>query len=231
MTIAKLPRRNADSAASEAAGLVWGHLARQVAGPTATASNLARALAPVYGETLNRAVITFDSVGGAIRINHVFFPLRNSPLVRSEYDRLVAFLLEAYSYSAWCPPVMSEWRELAHRHLLEMHCPWTQILDVSLQLVSDGSPLPSNLADVNLAELHAVALASPFPVVFRRCGLLIARLSLPFPLPVCTSSPPSRAFHQGRPHTGESPALGPVRRVRKDRCARQEEAPRAPFLF
>ena len=71
MTLAKIPLRNADSAASEAAGLVWGHLARQVADHTATAAKLARALAPVYGVTWNRAVITSDSVGWTGGINHV----------------------------------------------------------------------------------------------------------------------------------------------------------------
>ena len=120
-TIAKLPRRDADSAASETAGLVWGHLARQVADPTATAAKLARALDPVYGVTWNRAVINSDAVGGTGGINRVFCLLRNSPLVRSAYGRLVAFMMEAYSYSPLFPPEMSERRDLAHRHRLEMH--------------------------------------------------------------------------------------------------------------
>ena len=110
MVIAKLPRRIADSAASEAAGMVWGHLARQLAGPTATAAKLARALAPVYGVTWNRSVITSNADGGENEINRVFFLLRNSPLSRSEYGRLVAFMLEAYSYSSLFPPELSEWR-------------------------------------------------------------------------------------------------------------------------
>ena len=98
MTIAKLPRRNADSAAAEGDGLVWGHLARQVAGPTATAGKLALALAPVYGVTWNSAVITSDAVGGTDNINRVCCLLRNSPpLNRSEYVRLGAFLEEAYT--------------------------------------------------------------------------------------------------------------------------------------
>ena len=167
MTIAKLPRRNADSAAAEGDGLVWGHLARQVAGPTATAAKFARALAPVYGVTWNRAVITPDAVGWAGIINHVCCVIRNPHLVRSEYDRIVAFMLEAYSYSSSFPPGMSEWRELAHRHRLEMRSPWDQILAVSPQMVSTGYHRPSNLADVNLSELHAMASESPFPVVFR----------------------------------------------------------------
>ena len=54
--------RNADVAAAEAAGLVWGHLARQVADPTTTAAKLARALDPVYRDTWNRALITSDAV-------------------------------------------------------------------------------------------------------------------------------------------------------------------------
>ena len=47
-----------------------------------------------------------------------------------------------------------------------MHSPWDQLLAVSLQLVSAGFPLPSNLADVNLSDLHAMASASPFPAAF-----------------------------------------------------------------
>ena len=89
------------------------------------------------------------------------------PLVRSEYDRLADFMIGAYSYSTLFPPEMSEWRELPQRHRLEMHFPWDQLLAVSLQLVSAGFSLPSNLADVNLSELHAMASASPFPVAFR----------------------------------------------------------------
>ena len=110
MAITKLPPHNADSAASEATGLVWGHLARQVAGPTATSVKLARALVPVYGVTWNRAVRTSDAVGGTNEINRVFCLLRNPPLVRSEYGRLVAFILEAYTYSSLFPPELSEWR-------------------------------------------------------------------------------------------------------------------------
>ena len=62
---------------------------------------------------------------------------------------------------------MREWRALAHRHRLEMHFRWDQILAVSLQLVSYGFPMPSNLDEVNLSELHAMASLSPFTVVFR----------------------------------------------------------------
>ena len=132
MVITTLPRRNADSDASEAAGLVWGHLARHVVDPNATAAKLSRALVPVYGVTWNRAVITSTAVGGTTEINRVCCLLRNSNLARSEYGRLVAFVLEAYSYSSLFPPEMSEWRELAHRHRLEMHFPWGQLLAISL---------------------------------------------------------------------------------------------------
>ena len=48
-----------------------------------------------------------------------------------------------------------------------MHFPWDQLLAVSLHLVSAGSPLPSNMDEVNLSELRAMASASPFPVAFR----------------------------------------------------------------
>ena len=99
MAVTTLPRHNVDSAASEAAALVWGHLARQVADPNATAAKLARALAPVYGVTWNRAAITSTAVGGTNEINRILCLLRNSNLVRSEYDRLTAFMLEAYSFS------------------------------------------------------------------------------------------------------------------------------------
>ena len=76
-------------------------------------------------------------------------------------------MLEAYSYASLFPPEMSEWRELPHRHRLEMHFPRDQLLAVSLQLVSAGFPLPSNLDDGDLSELHAMASASPFPGAFR----------------------------------------------------------------
>ena len=68
MVVTTIPLRNVDSAASEAAGLVWGHLARQVADPDATAAKLARALVPVYGVTWNRAVITSGAVGGLVKL-------------------------------------------------------------------------------------------------------------------------------------------------------------------
>ena len=48
-----------------------------------------------------------------------------------------------------------------------MHTPWGQISDVSLQLVSAGFSLASKLVEVNLSELHAMALLSPSPLVFR----------------------------------------------------------------
>ena len=111
------------------------------------------------------------------------------PLVRSEYDRLADFMIGAYSYSTLFPPEMSEWRELAHRRRLEMHFPWDQLLAVSLQLVSAGCPMPANLADVNLSELHAMASASPFPVAFRAVWPTArAAFAPPFPLPGNTSS-------------------------------------------
>ena len=112
-------------------------------------------------------MITSDAVGGARSINHGFFLLRNPPLIRSEYGRLLAFLREAYSYASLSPPEMREWRELAQRHRLEMNSPWNQISDVSLKPVSDGFPLPSNLGEVYLSESHAMASLSPFPVVFK----------------------------------------------------------------
>ena len=62
---------------------------------------------------------------------------------------------------------MGEWGERAQRFRLEMHFPWCQLLATSLQLVSAGLPLPSNLAEVNASELHVTAAASPFPVAFR----------------------------------------------------------------
>ena len=68
MVITTLPRRNADPDASQAAGLVWGHLARQFADPNATAAKLARALVPVYGVTWNIAVITSTAVGGEMKL-------------------------------------------------------------------------------------------------------------------------------------------------------------------
>ena len=138
MVVTTLPLCNVDSASSEAAGLVWGHLERQVADPDASAAKLARALVPVYGVTWNRAVITSDAVGGTNEINRVLCLLRNSNLVRSEYDRLAAFMLQSYSHSSLFPPEMSEWRELAQRHRLEMHFAWGQLLATSLQLASAG---------------------------------------------------------------------------------------------
>ena len=108
MVATTLPLQNVDSAASEAAGLVWGHLARQLAGPSASAAKLARALVPVYGMTWNREVTTSPAVGGANEINRVLCLLRNSNLVRSEYDCLAAFMVQAYSHSSISFPVGNE---------------------------------------------------------------------------------------------------------------------------
>ena len=226
MVITTLPRRNADSAASEAAGLVWGHLARQVADPNATATKLARALVPVYGVTWNRAVITSTAVGGTTEINRVCCLLRNSNLARSEYGRLVAFVLEAYSYSSLFPPEMSEWRELAHRHRLEMHFPWGQLLAISLQLVSAGFPLPSNLDEVNIAELHAMASAPPSRWLAEPCGRRLAQLLPPFPQPVNTSPLPTSSS----PRTATSwPSVDTLRSLRcpaRSLCAQRRNVAR-----
>ena len=107
MVVTKVPLRNADVAAAEAAGLVLGHLSR----PTATSAKLARALVPVYGVTWNRAVITSDAVGGTDDMNCVCCLRRSSPLNRSEYDRSAAFLKEAYTDASLFPPYMDEWLE------------------------------------------------------------------------------------------------------------------------
>ena len=46
MVVTAAPMRNIDAAAAAAAGLVWGHLARQVGTPGIPAIQLERALAP-----------------------------------------------------------------------------------------------------------------------------------------------------------------------------------------
>ena len=47
MVITAIPHRNVDSAVAAAAALAWGHLARQVADPEASAEKLAHAVVPV----------------------------------------------------------------------------------------------------------------------------------------------------------------------------------------
>ena len=177
MAVTKVPLRNADVAAAEAAGLVWGHLARQVEGPTATASKLARALAPVYGVTWNRAAITADAFGGTDNINRVCCLMRNSPLIRSECDRLAALLKEAYTDASLSPPEMGDWRATAQRRRQEMHFHWGRILAVCAQLAAAGFPRPPSLSAVGLSELHAVAMKSPAPPpppMFSGCLVLCA---------------------------------------------------------
>ena len=104
--------------------LAWGHLARQVADPEASAANLDQAIVPVYGVSWNRTVITSQAVGGANEINRSPCLLRNSNLARLEYDRLAAFMLQSYSHSSLFPPEMGEWREIAQRYRAELHFPW-----------------------------------------------------------------------------------------------------------
>ena len=167
MVVTTVPLSNVDSAVAQAAALAWGHLARQVADPEASAAKLAQAIVPVYGISWNRNVITSQAVGGTNEINRVLCLLRNSNLARSEYVRLAAFMKRAYSHSSLFPPEMGEWHDVAQRYRLEMHFPWGQLLATSTQLVAAGFPLPSNLAEVHVSELHSMATASPFPVVLR----------------------------------------------------------------
>ena len=74
---------------------------------------------------------------------------------------------QSYSHSSLFPHEMGEWHDIAQRYRLEMHFPWDLLLATSLQLVAAGIPLPSNLAEVHVSELHSMAAASPFPVVLR----------------------------------------------------------------
>ena len=104
MVATTVPLSNVDPAVAQAAALAWGHLARQVAGPEASAAKLAQAIVPVYGISWNRNVITSQVVGGTNEINRVLCLLRNSNLVRSEYVRLAAFMKRAYSRSSLPPP-------------------------------------------------------------------------------------------------------------------------------
>lgn len=120
MVVTAAPLHNADAADVEEAGLVWGRLARLVANPGIAAAQLARAPAPVYWVTWNRDVVTPDAVGRTDSINRICCLLRNPPLLRSEYDRLVAFPKEAYSAASILPPELVEWRASKQRHRLEM---------------------------------------------------------------------------------------------------------------
>ena len=103
MVATTVPLSNVDPAVAQAAALAWGHLARQVAGPEASAAKLAQAIVPVYGISWNRNVITSQVVGGTNEINRVLCLLRNSNLARSEYARLAAFMKRAYSHSSLFP--------------------------------------------------------------------------------------------------------------------------------
>ena len=103
MGVDTVPPHNANAAAAEASGLVWGHLARKVANPGIAAAQLARALLPVWGATWNRDVVTSDAVGGTNIINSVCCMMRNFSLIRAEYDRVLAFLKEAYADASLSP--------------------------------------------------------------------------------------------------------------------------------
>ena len=88
-----LPIENLDTAASAAGKVISEKLNRQLGERDISARGLSQALIPLYGITWNRTVINLvvkDSV------NNLFVRLRNSPLPRTEYDRLSAFFKKAY---------------------------------------------------------------------------------------------------------------------------------------
>ena len=87
------PIQNLDATTSEGAGLGREHLAHKIGIPGITAALQARALVPVYGATWNKAMLTTI---GADRINWAFCLLRNSPVRRSEYERIFAVSKEAF---------------------------------------------------------------------------------------------------------------------------------------
>ena len=184
MVATAVPLRNLDTAAAEASGLVWGNLARQVRPPGIPAAQLERALVPLYGVTWNRDVLTPNADGGAGNINvltsnadggagninvltsnadggagnidRFFCLVRNPPLIRSEYDRLVAFLEEAYLTASLLPHGLSGWRSSAHRRRMEMHCGWERMLAVCAPLSPIGVHLPPNIAAMELSEFHTI---------------------------------------------------------------------------
>ena len=56
-----------------------GQVARQVANPGIAAFQLARDLAPFYGVTWNRELVTSDAFGGGANVNRFRLLLRNPP--------------------------------------------------------------------------------------------------------------------------------------------------------
>ena len=84
-----LPLKNADSATSQAAALVWNNLARQVGLLGSTRAQLLEAVIPVFGIAWNKAVINRLTTN---RINDILTMLRLSELFpRKEYDLLASF--------------------------------------------------------------------------------------------------------------------------------------------
>ena len=89
------------------------------------------------------------------------------PPMRSEYGRLVAFLKGPTPMPPSSPHELAEWCDRTHRRRLEMHFFWCDISAFRAQIPSLGFSLPSDLADVCLSDVHALADNSPFPAAPR----------------------------------------------------------------
>ena len=161
---------NADRHAAAAAEVTLRRLAFQIGPKDSSAASLSEALIPVYGLPWNRMILARCD---ANRLNEIPAMIRNSPLPRTEYDRLSAFWMGAYISAASSPTGMVCRGNLAGRFRLERACGWDSLLGGCIFLVGKGVVPQSELPHSPHALLSQVLSEATGPKPLRACGRLL----------------------------------------------------------
>ena len=148
-------RANLDYAIIEAAELAFDHAWRGVFDPTATASRISTALVPLFGISWSKKVIVaVDQRPLNRKINQLLGRVRNSPLPRTDYDRLADLFKFAFYAPAEFLPEWGEWRTIADRYRLDRRHTWSILASTVPQFVAAGVHSPFELAALDPAAVE-----------------------------------------------------------------------------
>lgn len=159
-----MPPENMEVAQTAAATLVVDHLSKVLGSPSFPPSAIAGALTPFYGVTWNRKVLTSITTN---RMNYELGRLRRSSCPAGEYDRLTAFLLQAYLAHGLFPPGAEEWQMLAGRFRLNSSREWGEIASCVPFLGERGVSTPVQLSNLPAEALENLRQGSPAPLIIR----------------------------------------------------------------
>ena len=128
------PHPNHDTAVIAAAHLAFDHAWRNAFASNSPALSVSVALVPLFGirwiKKITNAVKTH-------RINELLAKIRNSPVPRSDYDRVADLFKLAFFTPTEFLPEWGEWRLIADRYRLGRRHPWPPLAAAVTQFITD----------------------------------------------------------------------------------------------